>query len=76
MKKTAILLIVLLLTFSARAGTIRYVDLLDQMTDMVRLATLPQPGETCQQFSSYDRRSVAPDKPNWGANGDSARHIA
>lgn len=75
MRKAAILVTVLLLAFGAKGATIRYVDLLDQMTDMVRLATLPQPGETCQQFSSYDRRSVAPDKPEWGANGDAGKFL-
>ncbi len=75
MAKAAFVAAVLLLTFSATAATIRYVDLLDQMTDMRRLATLPQPGETCQQFSSYDRGSVAPDKPNWGANGDAGNFL-
>jgi len=75
MRKATIVAAVLLFAFSANAATIRYVDLLDQMTDMVRLATLPQPGETCQQFSSYDRRSVAPDKPEWGANGDAGNFL-
>jgi len=75
MKRIALIVAVFLLSFGARAATIRYVDLLDQMTDMVRLAKLPQPGETCKQFSSYDRRSVAPDKPNWGANGDAGNFL-
>jgi hypothetical protein len=75
MKKAVVLAVVLLLSFGARGATIRYVDLLDQMTDMVNLAKLPQPGETCQQFSSYDRRSVGPDKPNWEANGDAGNFL-
>jgi hypothetical protein len=75
MRKAAIVMSVFLLIPSIGAATTRYVDLLDRMTDMKRLATLPQPGETCQQFSSYDRRSVAPDKPNWGANGDAGNFL-
>lgn len=46
--------------------------LLGEMTDLSGLATKPDPFYTTCQFSSYDRRSVAPDKPGWFANGDNA----
>jgi len=46
--------------------------LLDEMIDLSRLAKYPQPPYTTIQFSSYDRRSIAPDKPGWFANGDNA----
>ncbi|NQT82084.1 DUF2961 domain-containing protein [bacterium] len=75
MKRAAAVILLVLLATSAGAAKITYVDMLDKMTDMKQLATLPQPGETCQQFSSYDRRSVAPDKPNWGANGDAGNFL-
>ena len=34
-----------------------YVDLVKRLTDLERLAVLPQPGEKCVQWSSFDRRS-------------------
>lgn len=46
--------------------------LLEEMTDLVGLARYPDPFYTTTQFSSYDRRSLAPDKPGWFANGDNA----
>lgn len=63
------------LTSSARAEeTLTYADLLGRMTDVSRLAVLPQPGETCAQWSSWDRASQydkATDKyVGWDANGD------
>ncbi len=75
MKRAAAVILLVLLATSAGAAKLTYVDLLDKMTDVKELATLPQPGETCQQFSSYDRRSVAPDKPQWGANGDAGKFL-
>lgn len=51
-----------------------YEDLAARLTSMERLATLPGPGETCVQWSSYDRNSrydAAADKyVAWDANGD------
>ena len=44
------------------------------MTDLADLAVLPQPGEKCGQWSSYDRASKYDEKTgkyvNWDANGD------
>jgi len=34
-----------------------YIDIISRLTDLEHLATLPDAGEKCQQFSSYDRRS-------------------
>jgi hypothetical protein len=49
-------------------------DLFIMQTDLERLAVLPQPGERCAQFSSYDRRSrydaATGTYQNWDANGD------
>ena len=50
-------------------------SLLREMVDMERLATAPEPGMECAQQSSYDRASVAPDKPGWFANGDAGQFI-
>jgi hypothetical protein len=61
----------------ARAGTpqrLTYIDLVNRLTDLEHLAVLPEPGEKCAQWSSYDRRSKydqATDKyVGWFANGD------
>jgi len=45
-------------------------SLLREMTDPANLARLDDPSFTVGQFSSYDRKSVAPDQPGWFANGD------
>lgn len=34
-----------------------YLELVKRLTDLEQLAALPAAGETCQQWSSYDRRS-------------------
>jgi len=63
------------LTAAARADqTLTYPDLVGRLTDLARLATLPDRGETCAQWSSYDRASRYDEKTgkyiNWDANGD------
>ncbi len=62
---------------SAAAGTgekLTYIDLINRLTDLEQLATLPAPGEKCAQWSSYDRRSKYDEKSGkytgWSANGD------
>lgn len=47
--------------------------LLDEMSDRAAVARFPDPSYKTYQASSYDRASVAPDKPGWFANGDSTR---
>ena len=51
-----------------------YVDLVKRLTDLEQLATLPAPGETTRQWSSYDRASkydaAAGKYVRWDANGD------
>ena len=51
-----------------------YVDLARRLTDLERLASLPEPGEKCVQWSSYDRASRYDEKTGkyvaWGANDD------
>ncbi len=68
------------LSLTARAQeTLTYVDLVKRMIDLERLAVLPQAGETCKQWSSYDRASTydaATDSyVKWGANGDGGHMI-
>ncbi|PIW15535.1 MAG: hypothetical protein COW34_06735 [Armatimonadetes bacterium CG17_big_fil_post_rev_8_21_14_2_50_66_6] len=56
------------------AAETTFESMLTPLTDLQRLATLPDPGETCKQFSSYDPSSkydAAKDEHiDWGANGD------
>lgn len=56
-----------------------YDDLVRQMLDLERLATRPAEGETCAQWSSYDRSSQYDAETgkyvNWGANNDGPNFI-
>lgn len=51
-----------------------YVDLVERLTDLEQVAVLPEKGERCMQWSSYDRRSRYDAKTDsyvkWEANGD------
>ncbi len=51
-----------------------YIDLINRLTDLEQLATLPALGEKCAQWSSYDRRSKYDETSgkyiDWSANGD------
>jgi hypothetical protein len=49
-------------------------SLLDQMTDLKRLAELPEPAYTTKQFSSWDRAAKSPTE-NWFANGDAGQFL-
>jgi hypothetical protein len=59
-------------TFSAE--TLTYTDLAERLTNLERLSYLPQEGESCRQWSSYDRKSYYDEKTgtyvNWDSNGD------
>lgn len=60
---------------AAQAGqTLTYVDLVNRLTDLEHLASLPEPGETCALWSSYDRASKFDEASGkyvkWDANGD------
>ncbi len=54
--------------------TLTYVDLVERLTDLERLAQLPPPGERTAQFSSYDHSSYYDEETqqyvNWDANMD------
>ena len=54
--------------------TLSYAELVHRMTNLARLAELPDEGEKCGQCSSYDRASRYDEKTgkyvNWSANGD------
>ncbi|HOX36651.1 MAG TPA: DUF2961 domain-containing protein [Candidatus Brocadiia bacterium] len=63
--------VILALMSAARSdGAVTTGSLLDEMTDMTRLSQSPSPAYKCKQFSSYDRRSVAPYLPGWFDNSD------
>jgi len=58
---------------SATAQTeLSYIDLIGKLTDLEALAVLPMEGETCSQWSSYDRASRYEDGKYvaWAANDD------
>ena len=60
----------------AAQGPVTMKSLLEEMVDRVRLARLPDPGYTCGQFSSYDRRTKdAEDRENWFANHDWSHYV-
>ncbi|MCP5518152.1 MAG: DUF2961 domain-containing protein [Verrucomicrobiales bacterium] len=56
-----------------------YVDLVNRLVDLPALAVPPSPGETCAQWSSYDRASrydaTTGRYEGWDANGDGGGFI-
>lgn len=77
------LLVVALALAGARAEaagqTLTYEDLVHRLTDLERLALLPETGELCAQWSSYDRHSRYDATTGkylaWDANGDGDGYI-
>lgn len=59
--------------FSQTSITVK--TLLDEMIDAASVARWPQPAFVEKQASSYDRNSVAANKPGWFANGDANQFI-
>jgi len=63
----------------AEPKTLTYPDLVNRMIDLRGLALLPPPGETCKQWSSFDRSSVYDAATNayvnWDANRDGGHTI-
>jgi hypothetical protein len=45
-------------------------SLIDELTNLQKLAEYPVPTFHSVQYSSYDRRTVSPDLPGWFANSD------
>ncbi|MCI0492489.1 MAG: DUF2961 domain-containing protein, partial [Planctomycetes bacterium] len=60
---------------SAFAQSVTMESLLDEMVNREAIARYPSPTYTCRQASSYDRDSVAPDKPGWFANWDRSQFV-
>ncbi|MCL2105092.1 MAG: DUF2961 domain-containing protein [Kiritimatiellaeota bacterium] len=73
MKKTLFVLSALAVTVTAVAQDVTLGTLLDEMVDRDRLTRFP--AYTSRMYSSYDRASVAKDKPGWFANGDASQFI-
>ena len=76
MKQICFILLTLVLAGPSRGAEqkLSYVDLVKHITDLERLASLPAQGDSCAQWSSYDRKSKYDEKSgtyvNWDANGD------
>lgn len=73
MKKIVVILSLLLVFFVLKSFSqpmITLPSLLKEMTDFDAVTRFPSLTYTLKQASSYDRRSVAPDKPGWFANAD------
>jgi len=51
-------------------SAVTFDTLLSEMVDRDALAHWPEPEYQCKQASSYNRASVAPDKPGWFADSD------
>lgn len=56
-------------------ATVTVASLLNEMTDLRRLAHAPNPRFTMSQASSYDRKSVRPGNDDWFANADWGQYI-
>ncbi|MES2807704.1 MAG: DUF2961 domain-containing protein, partial [Bacteroidota bacterium] len=72
-KTTIVLLLSLLCVGGFAQQTVTTASMLNEMIDE-RAVTL-WPSYTQSQASSYDRRSVSPDKPGWFANDDHTKYI-
>ena len=69
-------MVVTALLASGQAGAeVTLTSLLEEMTDFGAVARWPQPEFTCKQASSYDRATMAPDKPGLFANNDQNQFI-
>lgn len=73
--KAACVLYFLLVNFLTSGQEVTIKSLLNEMADYETVARWPHPGYLLKQASSYDRRSVSPDKPGWFANTDQAQFI-
>jgi hypothetical protein len=80
MKRALLLALLPCFTFSAfSAERLNYIDLVKRLTDLEQAAVLPARGETCAQWSSYDRASrydtASGTYVAWDANGDGDGYI-
>ncbi len=61
---------IVLLAAAADAAPLTTASLIEEMTDLARLAEFPGPAYETLQFSSYDHRSTLPGGKHWFANAD------
>lgn len=77
MKKTKLFVVFFLFVccnyFSQRVITLS--SLLKKMTNFETVTEFPSPAYTLKQVSSYDGRSISPDKPGWFANYDFSQYV-
>ncbi len=66
---------ILAILFSCTNERVTLEILLEEMTDREMLTYFPEPAYTIKQFSSYDRKSLSPDKNGWFANRDYTHFI-
>lgn len=59
----------------AAQTTVSLKSLLFEMTDFTAVAKWPRIPYIAKQASSYDRRSISPDKPGWFANDDRSQYL-
>ena len=79
--KASVILILTALTFSCTKntygveGTITLSDFFDEMISFESDVCFPVPYYSSKQMTSYDRRSVTPNTPEWFANDDYSGYI-
>ena len=66
---------ILAILFSCTNERVTLETLLEEMTDREAITYFPEPAYTIKQFSSYDRKSVSPEKNGWFANQDFTQFI-
>lgn len=71
----ALLMGALLLTLCTGRQPVTFNSLMTEMTDRQELTKYPDIPYKLKQFSSYDRRSVAPGEEGWFANADYTQFI-
>lgn len=70
-----IIILCLSCLFSHAQPVVDMRSLLREMVDYNAMAKWPQHEYAEKQASSYDRKSIAPGKPGWFANGDASQYI-
>ncbi len=69
------LLAVTLFQCQPAGDKVTFETLLKDMTNPALLSEYPKPAFVLKQFSSYDRRTIAPDQDGWFANADASWFI-
>lgn len=70
----AVGLMVATMASAAETKPVTTASILEEMTDLGRMAEFPSPAYTCKQFSSYDRKSKSPTE-DWFANDDVGQYL-